>query len=180
LPAVPALAEARADFEQMLGRQGLVTSDPLGLGGLLVDACRLAQLDVCHGLTGALLAAAAKGLRRFAVEADLEDPAEVRLGFRELGLAIGLEGISMLDTDAVGRRLDASGQASLAELWRYAPLREEIEWFWLRPQIHRAASWVAHEDINEVMLATSLAPDGFLALGSPVLRSWCDVSTPPA
>jgi len=67
LPAVPALAEARADFEQMLGRQGLVTSDPLGLGGLLVDACRLAQLDVCHGLTGALLAwRSSGGMRRSA------------------------------------------------------------------------------------------------------------------
>ena len=31
----------------------------------------------------------------------------------------------------------------------------------------RAASWIEHQDINEVMLATSLAPDGFLVLLPP-------------
>ena len=28
-------------------------------------------------------------------------------------------------------------------------------------------TWVEHADINDVMLATSLEPDGFLALGAP-------------
>jgi len=47
-------------------------------------------------------------------------------------------------------------------LLQYSPLAELIENFWLKPQRRRAASWVEHGDINTVMLATSLLPDGFL------------------
>jgi hypothetical protein len=34
--------------------------------------------------------------------------------------------------------------------------------FWVDPGHRRAGTWVEHLDINEVMLATSLAPDGCL------------------
>jgi hypothetical protein len=50
------------------------------------------------------------------------------------------------------------------ELARYAPLRAEIEEFWLEPEHRRAVTWVEHENINDVMLATSLEPEGFLVL----------------
>jgi hypothetical protein len=43
-------------------------------------------------------------------------------------------------------------------------LGEAIEKFWLDPQNRTAESWTGHQDINSVMLATSLAPDGFLKL----------------
>lgn len=39
-----------------------------------------------------------------------------------------------------------------------------IESFWRTPEHRRARSWSEHRDINEVMLATSLAPEGFLVL----------------
>ena len=55
-------------------------------------------------------------------------------------------------------------QARLRALENYAPLRDEIGSFWLDPEHRRASSWSDHRDINEVMLATSLAPDGFLVL----------------
>ena len=35
-------------------------------------------------------------------------------------------------------------------------------YFWLEQQRRRAASWIEHGDINMVLLATSLLPDGFL------------------
>ena len=54
-------------------------------------------------------------------------------------------------------------QARLRALENYAPLRDEIGSFWLDPEHRRASSWSDHRDINEVMLATSLAPDGFLS-----------------
>jgi hypothetical protein len=43
-------------------------------------------------------------------------------------------------------------------------LNEIIESFWLDANNQKAESWTAHQDINMVMLATSLAPDGYLAL----------------
>jgi len=41
---------------------------------------------------------------------------------------------------------------------------DEIEAFWRDPEHQRVTTWTEHQDINEVMLATSLAPDGFLVL----------------
>jgi hypothetical protein len=39
-----------------------------------------------------------------------------------------------------------------------------IEKFWLEGTNRETTSWIAHHDINRVMLATSPAPDGFLEL----------------
>ena len=47
---------------------------------------------------------------------------------------------------------------------RYQPLAENIETFWLEPANRESGTWQEHRDINMVMLATSLAPDGFLSL----------------
>jgi hypothetical protein len=50
---------------------------------------------------------------------------------------------------------------------QYLHLRDTIEVIWRNPEQQRAATWIEHQDINEVMLATSLAPDGFLVLLPP-------------
>ena len=50
---------------------------------------------------------------------------------------------------------------------QYLPLRDEIEAFWRDPEQQHAATWTEHQDINEVMLATSLAPNGNLVLLPP-------------
>jgi hypothetical protein len=42
--------------------------------------------------------------------------------------------------------------------------KETIEAFWLERTNRQSDSWIAHHDINRVMLATSVAPDGFLKL----------------
>jgi hypothetical protein len=166
LAPLPRLELQAADFAQMLDRQALATSDPLGLGGLLVDACRLSQLErPSHDLITSLLAASLMGLRHYVAQPDLRAPAHRRLGFRELGLAIGLLGLPLIE-DLSRRRIDVAGRAYLAELMPYLPLGSAIENFWLRPEHRRVPSWLEHEDINDVMLATSLAPDGFLTLSS--------------
>jgi hypothetical protein len=82
-------------------------------------------------------------------------------------LSIGLAGISTLRADAWMARLDDRARVEIAELARYAPLRAEHESFWLSSRNRSTAPWVEHEDINDVMLATSLVPDGFLGLTPP-------------
>ncbi|MCG6860299.1 MAG: hypothetical protein LJE70_03310 [Chromatiaceae bacterium] len=42
----------------------------------------------------------------------------------------------------------------------YFPLIAAIEGFWLEPRNQAGTTWKAHENINAVMLATSLAPGG--------------------
>jgi len=149
------LAAARADFAAMLARCELRTADPLGLGVLLADAHRLAQLAERGVRDGErwlppLVAAAAAGLQQQERLGEIRLPASRRLAFRELGLAIGL---------AATRR-----SARLAALDRYAPLGDALVAFW-REGAHRAnTTWAEHRDINEVMLATALVPDGYLEL----------------
>ena len=160
----PDLSGAIADFAAMIEPASLPTSDPLGIGGLLVDAFRLAQLVQADTrgadprLLEALLAASLHGLRHFSEYTDLAASANRRLAFRELGLAIGIAAVKSIDRTA----LTAGVRTSCAELDRYVHLRREIETFWIRPENRKVQSWLDHADINDVMLATSLVPDGFL------------------
>lgn len=172
-PAGPQLAEEIADLASMMEGRDWTTADPLGLGGLLMDAYRVQQL-MRHGaplkgeLLEQLLEAALVGLSRYARQGELRQPAAARLAFRELGLAIGLQA-----AERMGRAVDEQQESSRAHpqmpkpleaLLRHAPLRAEVENFWLEPEHRRAPSWTEHRDINEVMLATSLVPDGCLLL----------------
>ena len=79
----------------------LVTTDPLGIGGLLFDASRIAQLMVMGSLMDAgllenVVESALLGMRSFAKGETLEYPADYRLAFRELGLSIGLSAVENL------------------------------------------------------------------------------------
>jgi hypothetical protein len=168
---LPSLDEAVSDLETLSEDLGLVTDDPLGVGGLLTDAWRLGRLTsrgvfARPALLGRVLDAALAGLARYRGRNDLRLPAEYRLAFRELGLGIGL---------AAGQRLPSVVRANpgafgggdrvlsrLRVLERYAPLRREIESFWLAPDSRRSETWEDHRDINSVMLTTSLEPEGFL------------------
>jgi len=142
----------------MVDAEGLATGDPLGIGGLLVDAYGCAQLEGRgadpDGLVERLLEAGVVGLGH----SDLRAPASHRLAFRERGLAIGLATLDRDDWPASRSTV----RASVDRLSRYRPLRAEIESFWLRPEHRRVDSWREHANINDVMLATSLQPEGFL------------------
>jgi hypothetical protein len=52
----------------------------------------------------------------------------------------------------------------IESLMRYKPFSEKIERFWLASPNREANSWREHRDINMVMLATSLAPGGYLTI----------------
>jgi hypothetical protein len=165
--AEPALGDVAADFAAMLSPRGLATSDPLGLGGLLADAYRLHQVierapATAADLRDALLGAARIGLDAYLAQGDLGQPASRRLAFREFGLSIGLAAVSAIASAPDG--LGASGRRSLDALATRVGLRDLIEAFWMEPA-HRATQlWSEHRDINDVMLATSLRPEGFLVL----------------
>jgi hypothetical protein len=176
-PSAPDLARATADYAAMLPAQTLATTDPLGIGGLLADAYRLEQLGPGHArpygaLADALLGAAVDGLDMAGGFTDVREPASRRLAFRELGLAIGLHAVTLLRDSARPAQSPAgpARKARLDALGRYEWLVAEIEGFWLGPRQQGASSWAEHEDINEVMLATSLLPSGFLRLHSPPRR----------
>jgi hypothetical protein len=92
-------------------------------------------------------------------------PASERLGFRELGLAIGLSAVVLMRRDAqVRARLSKAAEAGVRALGPYAVLGSAIEAFWSEPEHRRNRTWSQHRDINEVMLATSLTPWGYLDL----------------
>ena len=160
------------------------TDDPLGTGGLLVDlrrAVRLAgrwpfETGEAEGspdwrgneVAAGLLRDAAVSLDAIAATRMLQDPAEGRLAFRELGLAVGLAALERLETGDVAKlpsRAADSEPAELLEALRSRlPLREDILAFWLDPGHRRGGTWTDHRDINRVMLATALAPDGYLGV----------------
>jgi len=174
--AGPNLEDETRQYAAMLKRGELATTDPLGLGGLLIDAYRVQQLMQQGTLPDAqllnwLLDAALTGLQHYAQSGELQLPARHRLAFRELGLAIGLHAVERLhqaaDHESEHVATSPRLRAQLQALIQYLPLRDEIEATWRDPEQQGAATWTEHQDINEVMLATSLAPDGFLVLLPP-------------
>ena len=113
-----------------------------------------------------ILEEARLGLRTHARVFDPEGPAVQRLAFRELGLAIGLHAVKRMAA-AADRGVfagDADAREQLAAVRQYVPLAGVIEAFWLHEESRDQRTWTEHRDINEVMLATSLAPEGCLVL----------------
>jgi hypothetical protein len=163
MAATPSLAAARADFAAMIDPGRLATADPLGIGGLLLDAWRLIRIDAERELSAALLAAAAHGTAVLRAGTELRTAASSRLAFRELGLAIGLSVVALIRTDVYGSRLLLRAKDAVAVLAELAPLGEEIVAFWLRPDHRQTGTWRDHADINDVMLATALVPDSVRA-----------------
>ena len=170
---LPSLRGEITDFAGICKGSVAPTDDPLGVGSLLSDAARIAQLMKKGGigspdLLETVLNAALIGLKSFVKSGTLHLPAAYRLGFRELGLAIGLSGVEMLrqlfdenpevfgGKNSLGRRV--------GELEEYLLLGDTISEFWLEGTNRVVPTWQEHAEINNVMLATSLAPREFLTV----------------
>ena len=162
-----------AEMVSMCAGHNWATEDALGIGGLLTDSYKLVQLIEIHHLhetarLEALLRDVEYSLRTFVTHNQLNLPAEYRLAFRELGLATGLHAISRMQ-----KRIEQQPEhfananqllAMLTNLSHFNRIHELIERFWLEPDHQSIKTWQEHADINSVMLATSLAPDGYLKL----------------
>ena len=163
-----------AELANMCKGVDWVTDDPLGIGGLLSDALRVVMLQVkgkkmqFDGLLVELLAAGAKGLSFYTLGNTLNQPAGYRLAFRELGLTIGLHAAERIN-DIFSKKTDIPAKQegavkSLHEILKHLPLCSQIETFWLNAENQRAETWKEHLDINTVMLATSLIPNGYFGI----------------
>jgi hypothetical protein len=163
-----ALESAASDFEAMCEGRDFTTDDPLGLGGLMMDATRVVQLPDAapfetSRLLESLIESADRGMRRFESARSLERPARSRLAFRELGLAIGIEGVERFG-ESIEQQI---GQPERVEsiLERFEMVGRVVD-FWLQPAHREQPTWSGHRDINEVMLASALAPGGVLDAGA--------------
>lgn len=155
------------------------TTDPLGLGGLLWDACRVRQLikrgrsiishqenlrdSTTTSVLQQLLTCCLTGLQGYGAEFDANESAESRLAFRELGLVIGLSAVKHLQAGE-GNEGDAIQKPLLEKIVVFHPLAQQIEEFWLDGKNQAMKSYTDHQDINDVMLATCLLQDGFSSL----------------
>ncbi len=170
---LPSLETEIAEMAEICRGRDWTTDDPLGIGNLLSDASRIAQLTIRGGLTHTdlletVVSSSLAGLESFSSAKLLKRRAEYRLAFRELGLSIGLKAVGrVLDWIVENPELFARGESlagQIEAIAAYTPLSEKIERFWLDDGNREAESWMEHLDINLVMLATSLVPEGFLAV----------------
>jgi len=157
---------ALEDFTKIMCGRNWTTSDPLGLGGLLLADIRLMQVSKPDSskdlaLISDILQSVLAGIRIWVSSDALNQPANRRLAFRELGLAIGIEGLQWVGDKAPAH---AGVQNHLDALSQYAPIAEQIISFWAAPENQQNPTWTEHIDINSVMLATALRPQGYLKL----------------
>lgn len=125
-------------YRRILENQDLVSTDPLGIGGLLSAAQELRERNLENELYERIVQSAIVGLNHYRWSLGANATAEGRLGFRELGLAIGLKGCE-------DERLNP-----------YRAKTESLVRFWKKEDHRETRSWRAHQDINDVMLATAL------------------------
>lgn len=161
-----------AEMAEICRGKNWATDDPLGLGDLLFNACRLVQLIIYSNLEQMglieILDSSVAGLESYLKGSPFELPVNYRLAFRELGLSIGLRAVEkmqrLIEQNKINFDMKESLTARIENLNQYTPLADIIEMFWLKNAGKKTRSWTEHLDINMVMLATSLAPEGYLSL----------------
>jgi hypothetical protein len=159
-----------AELTELCQGRSLVTHDPLGLGELLAGAWMVAQL-IADGyfydleLLETIIDSVCVGIPYYVNKNPSDLPAASRLAFRELGLAVGFQGLKRIQELTKTRRQrfeDSRVTAGTSTLMQYAWLGDDIGQFWLEPENRRVTTWTEHRDINAVMLVTNLIPDGSL------------------
>jgi len=161
------LATACMEFQRMAERLDWKTRDPLGIGGLLEGAARTARImrrdgvGISPNLLRRLMSEAEQSLAFFSRFFLPSGPASERLAFRELGLAIGMHGVESIAGHCTNAELARSSPSVL----RYSSLTESIDEFWSAAGNRLNSTWREHADINNVMLASSLIPNGYFGIG---------------
>ena len=140
-PEVSGLNQAADALFALCQRGEWTTDDPLGVGGLLFDACRLGQL-VCQEqpreprLLEGLIQGCCNSLMLLLRRGYLNRPVQHRLAFRELGLAIGLRALPIIANVVCKNRSTFESGSALRQtidlLLPYEALSDEIIALWLR------------------------------------------------
>ncbi len=168
-----ALKTAMLDLHSIMEGQDFTTTDPLGLGGIMCDAYRTLQLylktkeERLLKLLRNLLMASLGGLKGYN-RRRLDLPAKHRLAFREFGLSIGLQAAARMK-DLLDSRGELSSKLTeisklVGKVLEYRSLQEAIHNFWAQESNRKSENWKGHLDINMVMWATTLLPDGYLRI----------------
>lgn len=170
---IPQLDREIQEMADICRGMNWATSDPLGIGGLLFDASRVAQF-IMKGYTDysnlleLILNSSLMGISSFVKSNPLGVPPDYRLAFRELGLSIGLKGVKNLQKWFIDNKnsfkRDSFIQEMVESLVNYSSLADAIETFWSQRKNWQFGGFREHREINMVMLATSLAPNGFLII----------------
>ncbi len=175
-PLRHSVARAAKDMKAMCRDASWFSDDELGIGGLLCCAAEqihlIAQGAVVHDwLLDRMLGDALGSLDRYERFNPLGRSADSRLGFRELGLAIGLRSARPLAErvrEGGSRFHDpATIRLRLRGINTHRELGDRVLRFWTDETNQASSTWEAHHDINEVMLVTALIDGGEL-LDTPV------------
>jgi hypothetical protein len=142
-------------LEQLCKRVDWTTDDALGLGGLLLNVVRAADLQRTVLLPACvsparILRSVEEGLRTFADDFKAYQPPSYRLAFRECGLSLGLRAIMGHKVFLTEQGLEPVFSTEIMGL------PDLIEAFWQEEGNQRAVTYTEHLDINEVSLASSM------------------------
>lgn len=162
IKAIPEKAKDLASFihdmKQLCAGKDWDTTDDLGIGGLLLNAIRVSELEKEKELPEEikpekLMADSLKGMRVYKGRFDQSRPASQRLPFRECGLSLGLRALLALnDPPEATRNL-------LDQLLSYHSMADDIEDFWKSQKNRQSSTWTDHLDINSVSLASSMVAE---------------------
>ena len=131
------------------------TTDPLGMGGLLLNTVRSAELENHTALPESvkpqkLYNDVLNGLNAYERQADITSSAKYRLAFRECGLSLGLR---VIDSTR-GKLTENSLQTERID--EYLSHADDIEDFWSQDSNREYHAYKDHQNINNVSLASSL------------------------
>lgn len=179
-PDLPDISPEIKDMTQICRDMSWVTDDPLGIGGLLSDSLKVAQIIVQNPnfngkidtnyekLLLNMVESAWISLKYYLRSNPQDLPAIYRLAFREMGLSIGIKGVKYLHDilEANENRFKQHSilKQNIESILDYVPVGISLENFWLNNKNRKSATWTGHREINMVMLATSVAPCGFLSI----------------
>jgi len=143
------------NLEALCERKNWQTTDPLGLGGLLLNTVRSAELknhtDLPESVSSQkLYNDALNGLNAYERQAGITSSAKYRLAFRECGLSLGLRVIERTR----GKLTENSLQTERID--EYLSHADDIEDFWSQDSNREYSAYRNHQNINNVSLASSL------------------------
>jgi len=172
LKNIPSLEWEIKDILEIVNQEKYwFTNDPLGIGELLSNAYKIVELMfnrsiIDNELLIKVLEAAYVSLEVYLDKGLFNLPAYYRLPFREFGLSIGLKSMMKLKEmiNEFRESIPEEAKSLIKLISLYTPLTEKIEKFWIESRNRKYKTWKEHVDINEIMLVTSLIPNGYIGV----------------